>query len=125
MHRKAEEMICERCGLVTNGYGMANHQIACDRLPMPDQLVADLLNGNSLHSLGKIYGTSASVIKKRALMSDDAVLVVWRRSKRTKTDKPKCVCGCLLDYPTVPKGDGEICGYCVAEAREREAKVMT
>ena len=125
MHRKAEEMICERCGLVSNGYGMAHHQKACDRLPLPDQLVADLLNGLSLHRIGQIYGTSASVIKKRALLSPDAVFVVWRRSKKKVMTEPRCECGVLLEHPDVPLGDGVMCGYCVAEAREREAKVMT
>ena len=127
-------MICPRCNFeVKNPHGLAKHKSMCNVLPLPDEIAQEIIAGASIRKLTIKYGSSNNTITTRARLSQFSDDIKWRKWKPKATRNgngklqkpPRCECGVLLEHPDVPKGEGEMCGYCMAEAREREAKMMT
>ena len=110
--------ICDRCGLVTTKQGIFRHTQVCQRLPLPDVLAREMIDGGTLHSVAKKYSVSSVTIKTRVLQSALAEDIRWRKGRRWRNDgRRKCACGVLLDSRLVPFIGGDKCAWCEAEAR--------
>jgi len=126
-------MICKRCGLeVKDRHGLAKHKSMCNVLPLPDEIAQEIIGGASIRKLVIKYGSSNNTITTRARLSQFSDSIQWRvwkpkatRNKNGTLQKlPRCQCGLLLDNPDVPKGEGELCGYCVTESQGIDTREM-
>ena len=105
--------ICTRCGYETTKQGIFRHAQVCGRLPLPDELARELIDGAPISSLAKKYKASSYTIKSRAMRSALAKDIRWWRDDARR----KCACGVLLDSRLVPFIGGDKCAWCEAEAR--------